>query len=151
MLLNFIRLAGWQLSGVAIDWTKIFPGWELSGWEIFGWQFSEWEFSWVGVVRVGIFRVGVFLGGSCLGRTYPGWELSRCNLSWVGIVQVGLILGGNFLWWKFSRWKLSGGNHPGGSFHVTREFQKSNYFTFKNLFYYIIDHSVCDLLLPYLK
>ena len=37
----------------------------------------------------------------------------------MGVVQVGLILDGNFLWWKFSEWELSGGNHPGGSFHVT--------------------------------
>ena len=37
----------------------------------------------------------------------------------MGIVQVGIILGGNFLWWKFSGLELSGGNHPGGSFHVT--------------------------------
>ena len=42
----------------------------------------------------------------------------------MGVVRVGLILGENFLWGKFSGWKLSGGNHPGsnfsgGSFHVT--------------------------------
>ena len=77
MLLNFIKLAGWQLFGVAIGWMKIFPGWELSGWEIFGWQFSGWEFSWVGVVRVGIFRVGVFLDENFPGGNFAGWELSK--------------------------------------------------------------------------
>ena len=65
MLFNFIRLAGWQLSGVAIGWMKIFPGWELSGWEIFGWEFSGWElsgweFSWVGTVQVGLILGGNF-------------------------------------------------------------------------------------------
>ena len=39
----------------------------------------------------------------------------------MGMVQVGLILGGNFLLWKFPGWELSGGNHPGGSFHVTNK------------------------------
>ena len=46
------------------------------------------------------------------------------EFSWLGVVRVrifwvGVILGRNFLWWKFSGWELSRGNHPGGSFHVT--------------------------------
>ena len=31
MLLNFIKLAGWQLSGVATGWMKIFPGGNFLG------------------------------------------------------------------------------------------------------------------------
>ena len=89
---HFIKSAGWQLSGVAIDWMKIFPGGNLlcenypggnfpggnfpggsfPGWEFSGYEFSGWEFSWV----------GVFLGGSCPGGNHPG------------------------------------GNFPGGSFHM---------------------------------
>ena len=92
MLLNFIKLAGWQLSGVAIGWMKIFPGWELSGWKIFGWEFSGWEFSWVGVVRVDIFWVGVFLGGNCPGGIYPGWEFSLVEVFQVGIIRVGVFM-----------------------------------------------------------
>ena len=76
MLFNFIRLAGWQLSGVAIGWMKIFPGWNLLCGNYPGWNFPGvyfpgeifpgWEFSWV----------GVFLGRNCQGGTYPGWEFS---------------------------------------------------------------------------
>ena len=53
MLLNFIKLAGWQLSGVAIGWMKIFPGGNFlggnfpggsyPGWEFSGWELSVWE------------------------------------------------------------------------------------------------------------
>ena len=87
MLLNFIKLAGWQLFWVAIGWTKIFPGWELSGWKIFGWEFSGWEFSLVEVVWVDIFWVGVFLGENCPGGIYPGWEFSLVKVFRVGIVR----------------------------------------------------------------
>ena len=104
MLLNFIKLAGWQLSGVAIGWMKISPG---------------------GNLLCVNYPGGKFPGGSFPGWELSGWKLSGWEFSWVGIVQVGLILGGNFLWWKFSRWELSGGIHPGGnflggSFHVTK-------------------------------
>ena len=61
MLLNFINLAGWQLSGMVIGWMKIFPGgsfpgWELCGWEFLGWKFSGWELS----------------GGNHPGGNFPG-------------------------------------------------------------------------------
>ena len=59
MLLNFTKLAGWQLSRVAIGWMKIFPG--------------------------GTYLGGKFPGASCPGGSFPGWELSRWDLSWVGI------------------------------------------------------------------
>ena len=96
---HFIKLAGWQLSRVAVGCMKIFhggnilcgncPGGYFPGGNFPGGSFPEWEFSW--------------------------WELSRgefsaWEISWVGIVQVRLILGENFLWWKFSGWELSGGN-----------------------------------------
>ena len=107
---HFIKLAGWQLSGVAISWMRIFPGgnllcgnypggkflgWRFPWWELSGWESSGWDFSWVVGVHEGIFRVGVFLGGSCLGGSFPGWELSRWDLSWVGIFFGGSFLGGN--------------------------------------------------------
>ena len=100
---HFIKLAGWQLSGVAIGWMKIFPG---------------------GNLLCGNYPGGNFPSGNFPSGSFPRWQSSGWEFSWVGIVQVGLILGGNFLWWKFSRWELSGGNHPGGnfqggSFHVT--------------------------------
>ena len=38
---------------------------------------------------------------------------------WVVNVRVGVILGGYFPRREFSGWELSGGNHLGGSFHVT--------------------------------
>ena len=90
---HFIRLAGWQLSGVATGWMKIFPGVNFQG---------------------GNYPRGKFPGGS-----FRGWELSGWEFSWVRFVQVGLILGGNFLWWKLFVWELSGGNHPRSNFHVT--------------------------------
>ena len=72
MLLNFIKLAGWQLSGVAIGWMKIFlggnflvgnyPGEKFPDGSYPGWEFSGWELSWVG-----IFFGGAFLGGNCPG------------------------------------------------------------------------------------
>ena len=76
---------------------------------------------------MGIFRVGLFLGGSCPGENFLGGEGGGGGggeFSWLGVVRVrifwvGVILGRNFLWWKFSGWELSRGNHPGGSFHVT--------------------------------
>ena len=36
----------------------------------------------------------------------------------MGIVRVRVILGENFLWWGFSGWELSRGNHLGGNFPV---------------------------------
>ena len=57
MLLNFIKLAGWQLSGVAIGWMKIFPGGNFLG---------------------GNHPDGKFPGGNFPGRSFSGW-----NLSWV--------------------------------------------------------------------
>ena len=50
MLLNFIKLAGWQLSGVAIGWIKIFLG--------------------------GNFLVGNYPGEKFPDGSYPGWEFS---------------------------------------------------------------------------
>ena len=47
---------------------------------------------------------------------------------WVVNVRVGVILGGYFPRREFSGWELSGGNHPGGSFHVTNE----SYSTWRN-------------------
>ena len=50
MLSNFIKLAGWQLSGVAVGWLKIFlsgnflgekyPGGSFPGWKLCGLEFS---------------------------------------------------------------------------------------------------------------
>ena len=91
MLLNFIKLAGWQLSGVAIGWMKISPGGNLLCVNYPGGKFPGWEFSWVGVVRV-----GVFLGGNCPGGTYPGWEFSLVEVFRVGIVR-----------WESSGWGFS--------------------------------------------
>ena len=78
MLLNFIKLAGWQLSGVAVCWMKIFP--------------------------FGNFQEGVFLGRSCPGEnfpagSFPGWELSGWELSYLGIFFGGSFPGGNCLNW----------------------------------------------------
>ena len=99
---HFIKLGGWQLSGLAIGWMKIFPcgnflcgnypggnflGGNFLGESFPGWELSGWEFSWVGVVQVGIFRVGVFLGGNCPDETYPGWEYSLAEVFRVGIVR----------------------------------------------------------------
>ena len=107
MLLNFIKLAGWQISGVSIGWMKIFPGGKFPGvnlpggsfpgCELSGWQFFGWEFSLVGVVRVPIFRVAVFLGGNCPGGTYPWWEFPLVEVFRVGIV-----------WWESSGLQFSG-------------------------------------------
>ena len=69
MLLNFIKLAGWQLSGVAIGWMKIFPG--------------------------GNFLGGKFPGVNFPGGSFPGWELPRWDLSCVGIFFGGSFRGGN--------------------------------------------------------
>ena len=117
---HFIKLAGWQLSGVAVGWINIFPGQNLlrgnypsrnfpggifPGWDLSRWKFSWWEFSWVGAVRVrifrvgdvrvGIFQVGVFLGGNCPGGTYPGWEFSLVEVFRLGIVR-----------WESTGWQL---------------------------------------------
>ena len=97
---HFIKLAGWHLSGVAIDLMKIFPG---------------------GNFLCANYSGGNFLGGNFPGVSFPGWELSRWEFSryefsWVGILRVGPIMGGNIIWWKFSGWELSGGNYPGGNF-----------------------------------
>ena len=58
MLLNFIKLAGWQLAG---------------------WKFFQVGISWVGYFQVAIFRVGVILGGNFLWWGFSGWELSGRN------------------------------------------------------------------------
>ena len=51
MLLNFVRLAGWQLCGVVINRAEIFwmgvflggtfPDGDSRGWSYLGWQFSS--------------------------------------------------------------------------------------------------------------
>ena len=72
---HFIKLAGWQLSRVAIGSMKIFPGGNypvgsFPRWELSGWDFSGGQFSWVGIVQVElilgrdfflneVFRVGI--------------------------------------------------------------------------------------------
>ena len=99
MLLNFIKLAGWQLSVVTIGGMKIFPGGnflggKFPGGNFLGGSFPGWEFSWVGIVQV-----GVILGGNFLWWKFSGWELSS----------------GNHL----------GGNFPGGSFPSTLKTKKS--------------------------
>ena len=76
MLLNFIKLAGWQLSGVVVGWMKIFS--------------------------FGNFQVGVFLGGSCPGEnllagSFPGWDLPGWELSYLRIFFGGSFPGGNCL------------------------------------------------------
>ena len=55
MLLNFIKLAGWQLFWVAIGCMKIFPGGNFLG---------------------GNYPGGKFPGGNFPGGSYPGWEFS---------------------------------------------------------------------------
>ena len=105
MLLNFIKLAGWQLSGAAICWMKTFlggnflsgnypggkfPGGSFPSGSFSGWEFSGWDFS----------------GGS-----FPGWELFRWDLSWVGISLVKVFRVGIVRWessgWQFSGWEFS--------------------------------------------
>ena len=66
-----------------------------------------------------IFGVGIILGWSYPLWEFSGWELSWVAVFWVVNVRVGVILGGYFPRREFSGWELSGGNHPGGSFHVT--------------------------------
>ena len=113
---RLIKLAGWQLSRVAIGWMKIFPGENFQsgnylggkfpggnfsggcfpGWELSGWEFSGWEFSQV--------------GGNCPGGTYPGWEFSSVEIFWVEIVR-----------WESSGWKFYGWEfscYPNKSFQV---------------------------------
>ena len=68
---HFIKLAGWQLSGVVIGWMKIFSGGNL--------------------------LCENYPGGNFLGRSFPGWELSRWDLSWVGIFFGVSFPGGNCL------------------------------------------------------
>ena len=62
------------------------------------------------MLQVGILQVGVILGGDFSGGKCPGG-----NFFCVRIVRVEVFLGGNFLWWRFSGWELSEGNHLGGS------------------------------------
>ena len=127
MLINFIKLGGWQLSGVSTGWMKVFwggnflggnysgenlqvvifcvgdflggscPGGNFLGGSFTRWKLSGWEFSWVEIFRVVIFQVGVFLGGNCPDGTYPGCELSLVEVFQVGIVQ-----------WESSRWQFFG-------------------------------------------
>ena len=82
----------------------------------------------------------VFLGGSCLGRTYPGWELSRWDLSCVGI-----FFGGSF----------PGGNCPVGIIQVgvfmLPENFKNQTILLSRIYFTISSIIVSDLLLPYLK
>ena len=79
---HFIKLAGWQLSGLAIGWMKIFPGGNFLGGNYPGRKFPGSNFS----------------GGSLPGWELPGWEFSGWKFSWVEIVQVEFILGGSFIW-----------------------------------------------------
>ena len=75
MLLNFIKLAGWQFSGVEIGRIKIFPGGNFPVGKFPGGKFPVgsylgWEFSLVGVFRVGIVQ------GESSGWQFSGWEFS---------------------------------------------------------------------------
>ena len=88
MLINFIKLAGWKLFGVAIGWMNIFRGGNFLG---------------------GNYPGGNIPGGSYPGWEFSGWELSGWELFWVVFVRMGVILGGNFFWCGFSGWELSGG------------------------------------------
>ena len=63
---HFIRLARWQLSGVATGWMKIFPGVNFKGGNYPGGKFPDgsfrgWEFSWARFVQVGLILAGNFL------------------------------------------------------------------------------------------
>ena len=90
MLLNFIILAGWQLSKMAISWMEIFPGGNCPSGNFFS-----------GIVQVRVIVGGNFPGRNCLGGiiligsysggSNPGWEFSL-----VGIFLVGTISGENF-------------------------------------------------------
>ena len=110
MLLNFIKLAGWQLSGVAIGWMKIFlggnflggkfPGVNFPGGSFPGWELSRWDLSWVG-----IFFGGSFPGGNCV------VGIIRVAIFWVGVFML-------FLWSttgtsdgreNFWKWMIGGG------------------------------------------
>ena len=64
ILLNFIKLAGWQLSRVAIGWMKIFPGGNFPGRIFPGCELPGWDLSWVGIFFAGSFPGGNRLGGS---------------------------------------------------------------------------------------
>ena len=97
-MLNFIKLAGWQLSGVVIFWIKIFPGGNFMG--------GNYP---VAVVLRGKFPCGNFprfLGGSCLGGNFPGGSYPEWEFSLVEVFQVG-----NVQWewsgWQFSGWEFS--------------------------------------------
>ena len=67
---HFIKLTGWQLSGVTIGWMKTFPGGNFQGENYPG---------------------GNFLGGSCPGGSFPGWELTGGNHR-VAIFRMGVFI-----------------------------------------------------------
>ena len=75
MLLNFIKLAGWQVAGRNFSWMNIF---------------------WVGIVRVGVILGDNFVGGNCPGGIYPGREFSGRNGP-VEIIQVATFRVGVFM------------------------------------------------------
>ena len=97
---HFIKLAGWQLSGVAVGCMKIFHRGNIL----------------CGNCPGGYFPGGNFPGGSCPEGNFPrgrfrGWELSRWDLFWVKIFFGGSFPGGNCpvgisgwqsSWWEFS-------------------------------------------------
>ena len=63
------------------------------------------------------------MGCNYLEKQLARWELSRLRIFRVQVIlggnfPVGVILGGNFLWWDFSGWELSDGNHPLAIFQV---------------------------------
>ena len=91
MLLNFIILAGWQLSRMAISWMEIFPGGNCpSG------NFTS------RIVQVRVIVGGNFPGRNCLGGiiligsysggSNPGWEFSLVEIFLVGIIVVRIFM-----------------------------------------------------------
>ena len=78
MLLNFIILAGWQLSKMAISWMEIFPGGNCPSGNFFS-----------GIVQVRVIVGGNFPGRNCLG----------------GIILIGSYSGGSNPGWEFSWWE----------------------------------------------
>ena len=105
MLLNFVKLSGFQLTGVEIGWVGIFLGRNFPGGNCLG-NFR------VEIGQVGIILDGNFLGGNCPSGCYPWWKFFGYELSWVeiffdesfpgdscpvGIIRVGIFRLGVFM------------------------------------------------------
>ena len=79
MLLNFVKLGGWQLPGVEISWVAIFGVEIVLGRNCPGGSHPEWQFSGWDLSLVGIYRMGVIMGGNFLWWGFSWWELSCRN------------------------------------------------------------------------